>query len=130
MKKLLPLITLAIILFGIQTAFAQTPKRIQFAKGKSSATVKGNTGTNGVYYVVKTGNNQVMTLTLTPTTKVGIKVEHDGANGQEVVLREEKGGTYELTLEEGGDYTIFLGSTNGKSQSFTLTVKIRNFRDI
>jgi hypothetical protein len=46
------------------------------------------------------------------------------------LLREERGGTYEIGLEESGDYTIFLGSTSGASVPFTLTVKIARLADI
>jgi hypothetical protein len=69
-------------------------------------------------------------LTLTPRSGVGIKVETDGTYGHQVLLREERGGTYEVGLEESGDYTIFLGSINGKSAPFTLTVKITKLADI
>jgi hypothetical protein len=114
---------------GIQ-AKAQTAKRIQFAKGKTSATVKGATGIYGTTYIVRAKSGQKLILTLTPTQKVGIKVETDGRFGQTVLLREEKGGSYEVGLEESGDYTIFIGSTEGKSVPFTLTVKITNMTDI
>jgi hypothetical protein len=108
---------------------AQTT-RIQFAKGKSSATVSGKTGTYGVTYIVRARSGQKLILTLTPEANLGIKVETDGRHGQEVLLREEKGGTYEVGLEEGGDYTIFVGSTNSRSVAFTLTVKIGRLTDI
>lgn len=115
--------------YGVQ-ANAQTPIRIQFAKGKSSAVVKGTTGSYGVTYVVRARSGQKMVLNLTPTSKVGIKVETESADGEMVLLREEKGGTYEIGLEENGDYTIFIGSTDNKPVSFTLTVKITKLSDI
>jgi hypothetical protein len=46
------------------------------------------------------------------------------------LLREEKGGTYEVGLEENGNYTIFIGSPNNKSMAFTLTVSIIKLADI
>lgn len=117
-----------LLAFGIKMS-AQTT-RIQFAKGKSSATVSGKTGTYGVTYIVRARSGQKLILTLTPEANLGIKVETDGRYGQEVLLREEKGGTYEVGLEEGGDYTIFVGSTNSRSVAFTLTVKIGRLTDI
>jgi hypothetical protein len=118
-----------VITYG-SVAKAQTTKRIEFAKGKSSATVKGNTGSYGMTYVVRAKSGQMLILTLAPTSKVGIKVETVGRDGNAVLLREEKGGTYEVGLEESGDYTIFIGSTNNKPVPFILTVKIRKLADI
>ncbi len=132
MKNILMLFALFITLIGtgaVQTK-AQTANRIQFAKGKSSATVKSNTGSYGATYVVKARSAQKMIVTLTPTAGVGIKVEGAGADGEMVLLRKTRGGTYEILLEEGGDYTIFIGSTANKPTPFTLTVKITNLTDI
>ena len=63
-------------------------------------------------------------------SKVGINVETTGTDGQMVLLREEKGGFYEIGLEESGDYTIFVGSTNNKPVSFSLSVKITKLADV
>lgn len=132
MKKIvglsLVLMTLAFI-GGIQVK-AQSLKRIQFAKGKTSATVKGSTGAYGATYVVRAKSGQKLILNLTPAQKVGIKVETRGRFGETVLLREERGGSYEVGLEESGDYTIFIGSTDNKPVSFSLTVKITNMTDI
>ena len=46
------------------------------------------------------------------------------------MLREESGGHYEIGLEESGDYTIFVGSTTGKSVQFTLKVGVTRLADI
>lgn len=128
MKKIL---CLAIFVLGIsfaQTAGAQT--RIQFEKGKSSAVVKGSTGSDGIYYTVRARSGQKIVLTLTPVSNVGIKVETEGTDGHEVLLREERGGTYEVGLEADGDYTIFIGSINHRPVAFTLTVKITKLADV
>lgn len=109
---------------------AQTPKRILFAKGKSSAVIKGTTGDYGVTYVIKAKSGQKLVLDLTPASKVGIKVETTGRFGEMVLLREEKGGHYEIGLEESGDYTIFIGPIETGVISFTLTVRIRKLADI
>ena len=130
MKKIFIAFGISIFLLAVQSSAAQDAQRIQFEKGKSSAIVKGTTGEFGVSYVVKARSGQKIVLTLTPVSGVGIKVETEGADGQSVLLREEKGGTYEVGLEESGDYTIFIGSTNGKSKAFTLTVKITKLADI
>src|SRR5215472_14528948 len=113
MKTFFMTLTVGLVLLAFHTASAQTAHRIQFAKGKSAAVVKGTTGSDGVTYVLRAKSGQKLLLTLTPTAKVGIKVETDGTHGHMVLLREERGGTYEIGLEESGDYTIFLGSTSG-----------------
>ncbi len=125
MKKLSLALVFAFILIGIQTISAQTENRIQFPKGKSSKIVKGITGTNGVYYNLGAKAGQKVIITLTPESGIGIKVEK-GAN--EVLLREEKGGTYEIGLDRSGDFSIFLGSINGKSKAYTMTVTITKMK--
>jgi len=129
MKSLL-ILPIAVILFAASTNPAQDAKRIQFAKGKSSATVSGATGAYGNSYVVRAHSGQKIVLKLTPASGVGIKVETVGSDGRQVLLREERGGTYEVGLEESGDYTIFIGSTNGRSANFSLTVSITKMADI
>src|SRR5215204_4771603 len=118
----------ALIFSNGSGANAQTVKRIQFAKGKSSATVRDNTGTTGVYYDLRVKGGQKMVLNLSPAARVGIKVEKDG--GGEVLLREERGGSYVLYFEEGGDISIFVGSLSGKPVAFTLSVSITRITDI
>jgi opacity protein-like surface antigen len=130
MKHLSVLFVAVLVLIAAGSAAAQGEKRIQFAKGKSSTTVVGSTGANGTTYVVRARSGQKLVLTLTPRTGIGIKVEKEGRFGHEVLLREERGGTYEVGLEESGDVTIFLGSTSGRSAAFTLTVKIVKMTDI
>lgn len=130
MKKVFIVFAVSIFLFAVQSAFGQDAQRIQFEKGKSSAVVKGTTGEYGVTYVVRARSGQKIGLTLAPVTGVGIKVETEGPDGHSVLLREEKGGTYEVGLDADGDYTIFVGSTNGRSKAFTLTVKITKMTDI
>lgn len=109
---------------------AQSPVRIQFAKGKSSASVNGSTGKNGITYVIRARSGQMLVLDLTGARKVGIKVETNGRFGEMVLLREERGGHYEIGLEETGDYTIFIGSTSGRSESFSLRVAVRRMTDV
>lgn len=127
-------IIIASLLFVVIATFnlanAQSPTRIQFAKGKNSAVVKGTTGEYGVTYVVRARSGQKIVLDLSPTSKIGIKVETNGRYGQSVLLREESGGHYEVGLEENGDYTIFVGSTTNRPINFTLTVKITKLADI
>jgi hypothetical protein len=131
MRKLQALILL--LTLGIITATpltAQTERRIQFPKGKSSTVIKGMTGTSGVTYVIRARSGQRIVLDLTPSNGVGLKVETVGRYGHQVLLREEAGGHYEVGLEENGDYTIFLGSTDRRSTAFTLKVAITKLSDV
>ena len=130
MLRSILLFGLAVLVIGFVRSSAQEPIRIQFAKGKNSAAVQGSTGTYGKTYVVRARSGQKIVLTVAPRTGVGVKVETNGSYGEQVLLREERGGTYEIGLEESGDYTIFLGSTSGKPAGFTLTVKIVKMTDI
>lgn len=131
MKKIanILLVLVAIAIIG-GNATAQIQKRIQFVKGKSSAVVRGTTGEYGCIYVVRARSGQKLVLDLSPVAKVGIKVEFDGSYGETVLLREEKGGHYEIGLDESGDYTIFVGSINNIPIRFSLTVRISRLTDI
>ncbi len=132
MKKLLNwcLLTAALAVIFCIEIDAQAPKRIQFAKGKSSVTLKGNTGSYGMTYVVRARSGQKLIVDLIPVSRVGIKVETVGRFGEMVLLREEGGGRYEIGLDESGEYTIFVGSIGGKPVPFTLAVEIRRLADI
>ena len=129
-KMILSLMLTAFAFINASASPAQAPKRIQFAKGKSSAVINGTTGSNGVSYIVRAKSGQNLILNLTPAAKVGIKVEMNGRFGETVLLREEKGGTYEIGLEETGDYVIFIGSNDNKSVSFTLNIKTGKLADV
>ena len=120
----------AFICIAASVSSAQTARRIEFEKGRSSATVSSSTGAYGVAYVVRARSGQKIVIDLTPVSNVGVKVETDGTDGHQVLLREERGGHYEVGLEEGGDYTIFIGSKTGRPVSFKLTVKITKLADI
>jgi hypothetical protein len=126
----LSLMAMMFLLIGPGQSIGQTIKRIEFAKGKSSAVVTGTTGEYGVTYVIRARSGQKIVVDLKPVSNVGIKIEGNGSDGEQVLLREEKGGYYEVGLEESGDYTIFIGSLNHRSVSFTLTVKITKLADI
>jgi hypothetical protein len=129
-KTVLTLIALSFVFICAGLSIGQTPKRIEFAKGKSSTVVKGSTGSSGVSYVVRARSGQKLVLDLSPVSNIGIKVETTGADGDMVLLREEKGGVYEIGLEASGDYTIFIGSIDHRPVSFSLGIKITKLADI
>lgn len=132
MTKMISLMSMSLmfVLVCKAPASGQGVKRIQFEKGKSSAFVKGTTGEYGVTYVIRARSGQKLELDLSPAPKVGIKVETNGRFGEMVLLREEIGGHYEIALEETGDYTIVIGSLNGRPLAFTLSVRLKKLTDI
>ena len=131
MKNLKPLISILVIALLVAGPLnAQTVRRIQFPKGKSSTVVKAVTGASGITYLLRARSGQKIVLDLSPKKGVGIKVETNGRYGQMVLLREEIGGRYEIGLEETGDYTIFIGSTSGTSDPFVLKVGVTRLSDV
>ena len=111
-------------------ANAQVPKRIQFKKGRSSAVVKGTVTKYGASFVLRAASGQKLILDVSPVSGVGIKVETIGRYGEMVLLRTERGGRYEVGLEEAGDYTIVIGPLGNNPVTFTLTVQVKQLADI
>lgn len=132
MKKIIlsAVMLIAVSFACVAEAEAQQPKRINFAKGKNSIVIKAMTGPFGTTYVLRAKAGRKLILTLTPASVLGIKVETVGRFGEMVLLREESGGTYEVGLEETGDYTIFIGPLGRNPVTFTLRIKITKLTDI
>jgi len=126
-KKVLITIGLGIFLFSVQTAFAQAPQRIQFAKGMNLAVLKGKTRSQGVAYIVKAKAGQKMILNLVPASNITISVQTTLKSEEEgnVLLDGQAGGDYELELPDTCDYKIIIGSDSDQPVPFTLTVEIR-----
>lgn len=127
-KSLILMVTVGMI--AASPLNSQTERRIQFPKGKSSTVVRGSTGTSGVTYVLRARSGQKIVLDISPAAGLGVKVETDGRYGQMVLVREERGGHYEVGLEESGDYTIFVGSTSGRPVSFVMKVGVTKLADV
>lgn len=108
---------------------AQETKRIQFAKGKSSATLTGTLKANNqIYYEVGVRKGQKLTVTFKSNAgnNAGITVFAPNPDGEEKLLWGADGAgnnTYEFELEYNGDYGIQVGST--RACNYTLTVSIR-----
>lgn len=111
-------------------ARGQQPTRIRFAKGANSAVIKATTGPAGTSYVLRARAGQKLVVNVTPATAVGIKVETVGRYGEMVLLRETRGGKYEIGLEETGDYTIFVGPLGRNPVTFTLSITVTRMTDI
>lgn len=124
------LLMIAVGMIAASPLNAQSERRIQFPKGKSSTVVRGSTGSSGVTYVLRARSGQKIVLDISPAAGLGVKVETNGRYGQMVLLREERGGHYEVALEESGDYTIFVGSTSGRPVSFIMKVGVTKLADV
>lgn len=111
-------------------ASGQQPIRIRFTKGASRAEIKATTGPFGTSYVVRARAGQKLIVDVTPVSAVGVKVETVGRYGEMVLLRELRGGRYEIGLEETGDYTIFIGPLGRNPVTYTLKVQIGKLADI
>jgi hypothetical protein len=133
MKKLI--LVFAFLLFGFFNAFAQggkaEPNRIQFAKGKSSATVSGKIyGDLQAEYVFTANEGQTVNLKITSVPKgkfTAFKVLN--AYGEPEFISEfDSNYEYVFTAPYSGDYLIwvhFKPAGNVKSAKYFLTLGIK-----
>lgn len=127
-KKIAGSILISILLFS-QVVFTQTTKRIQFAKGQSSATVTGTHESDGqTFYKVGAKKGQKLTVVFKSNVgkNAGIVIFAPDPDGEHKLIWGEDGlgsKSMEFDLDFTGDYEIEVGST--RRCSYTLTVKIR-----
>jgi hypothetical protein len=101
---------LMIVLMTYSDSFADI--RIRFARGSTSATLRGSVGTNGsVCYVA--GARRGQTLSATLSSRNGRVVFSDGGET-----------SYSQYLERNGDHS-FCVNNDGRSTTFSLTVSIQ-----
>jgi hypothetical protein len=113
--------------------FAQSDivkRPVQFAKGKSGATIKGSvTGDETVDYTLRAAAGQTMTVKLSSASAVYHNVLPPGSTGEALFVGSRDGSRSTTTLPASGDYTIRLyqmghASSSGKRSNFTLDVAI------
>ncbi len=104
-------LTLALILFSSDST-AQT--RINFRRGRSSATVGGSIGANGGYreYVLRGSPGQVMSIRIS-----------SGNGAVTANAGRASGRNFSLSMS-GGDHSI-TAYNSGRATRFTMTVAIR-----
>lgn len=104
-------LSLILILSG---ADLMAQRRINFRRGRSSATVSGKIGANGyLEYVLEGRAGQVMSIRIT------------SGNGAVVVnAGTASGKNFSLNMT-GGDHTLSIVNTGNSKTSYTLTVSIR-----
>jgi len=114
-------------------SFAQSDivkRPVQFAKGKSAATIKGSvTGNETVDYTLRATAGQTMTVKLSGASAVYHNVLPPGSTGEALFVGSRDGNRSSTALPATGEYTIRLyqmvhASSSGKRSNFTLDVAI------
>lgn len=134
MKKIL---AIGFLFFGIVLAAnaeikAQTVKRVRFAKGATSATVKGTiTGYKYIDYKIGIRAGQVLSLELSPQNKAELVIfMPKGENMPDAAGI--SGGT--MQIDETGDYTVRVlmprafARRKGAVVNFSLKCEIKNMQ--
>ena len=112
-RTILKVVALLLVLV-VSSADVLAQKRIRFARGKSSATVRGPIGPNGyTEYVIDGRAGQVMTIEIT-SGNGAVVVNAGSASGKSFSL--------EMT---GGDHLLSVVNTGRRATNYTLTVSIR-----
>lgn len=114
MKKTgLQVMALALMLV-LSSADLMAQRRINFRRGRSSATVSGRIGGNGYQeYVLRGRAGQVMSINIT------------SGNGSVVVNAGTASGKNFSLEMSGGDHLLSIVNTGGRATGYTLTVSIR-----
>ncbi|HEX3102431.1 MAG TPA: hypothetical protein VHQ01_11590 [Pyrinomonadaceae bacterium] len=127
-KKIVGSVLISTLLFS-QAVFTQTAKRIQFAKGQSSATVTGTlkSDSQAIYKIgAKKGQKLTVDFKSNVGKNAGITIFAPDPDGENKLIWGEDGlgsKSMEFDLNFTGDYEIEVGST--RRCSYTLIVKIR-----
>lgn len=112
-------IALAIAVFAVQNV-----TRINFAKGKSSATVSGSVGDSGMKdYILHGKKGQELSATLTSACESVQIIVIDNGTGN--VISEEPTTEYADELPGTDDYIVRVQNSNSASCKFTLKVGIK-----
>lgn len=118
LQKITAVLAIGLILFAANISFAQTAKRIEFANGASSATVKG---AGNQSYALRVGAGQKIKLRLVSTDNTAT---FDCLDAEGSDLSEGSDGrTLEMTAGTAGDYSIHVQAAKGAP--FTLTVVVK-----
>jgi hypothetical protein len=103
---------------------------VQFAKGKSRATIKGSvTGNQTVDYTLRAAAGQTMTVKLSGRSTVYHNVLPPGSTGEALFVGSRDGDNSSTMLPASGEYTIRVyqmgqAKSSGQRSNFTLEVAI------
>jgi hypothetical protein len=134
MKKLLVCLLASALLVGTAITSAEAvTKQIQFAKGKSSASVSGKiTGNEDIDYVIRAGTGQTLTVDFKASKGAAyFNVLPPGSTGEAIFVgsSDVDGKHFKGALPSDGDYILrvyLMGGAkdSGKPVNFTLKVAI------
>jgi hypothetical protein len=123
--------TLVAVLTLTVAAVAQAPihtQKVQFAKGTSSATLKGTMkGDNTYDYVVRAAASQTMTVTMTTSNKSAYFNVNPPGEDAAIFIGSTSGDRFEGKLTASGDYTIrvyLMRNAARRNESANYTLKI------
>jgi hypothetical protein len=119
--------------FAIPHAYAQSggkaePLRVQFQRGRSSATIAGKLrGDQQAEYVAGAKKDQKLTINLYSRPPGSITVKVKTPDGADLELKPDSKQQWSATLPGDGDYLLWVVRSSGKpgTSLYTLTVTIR-----
>lgn len=132
MRSFLSCLFAALALAAAPT-FAQpdiVKRPVQFAKGKSGATIKGSiTGDQTLDYTLRAAAGQTMTVKLSGGSSVNFNVMPPGSTGEALFVGSRDGNRSTTMLPASGEYTVRIyqmgnAASSGKRSNFTLAVAI------
>jgi hypothetical protein len=122
------------VVFGTAAAAAQPPaprqERVTFARGASSATIKGKvTGDETVDYVVRAGAGQTITVSLKPSSPSNYFNVLPPDSADVAMYAGQTGDDYTSMLPADGDYKVRVylvraAARRNASSTFTLTIGV------
>jgi hypothetical protein len=124
---------LAVLTLAAVPSFAQpdiVKHPVQFAKGKSSATLKGSlTGNQTVDYTLRAAAGQMMTVNLSGGSSVNFNLLPPGSTGEALFVGSRDGTRSTTQLPASGEYTIRVyqmghAKSSGQRSSFRLDVAV------
>lgn len=128
MRKINWKIILTTVLLSASLIFGQTEqtKRIKFAKGKSSATVKDSVLRDEIhYYLVKIGKGQKMTVKITSIEKnASFRILKPSGEYVQGAGEMDDPKNWSGDVTESGDYKIEVGADRGNA-TYRLTVSVK-----
>lgn len=108
---------------------AEAAKAIQFAKGKTSASVSGKVqGSNDVDHVIRASAGQTMTVDFKASKGAAyFNVLPPGSTGEAIFIGSNEGNNFKAVLPSDGDYIIrvyLMGGAKDSDKPVTYTLKV------
>lgn len=118
------LLAAALMLPAVVVCEAQSPaRRVSFARGKSSATVSDGVPPGHVNsYVLHIRKGQKVSARVTSAND---RVDLDGDNIGAGQFEESGATTFNVTVDETGDYHVYVRNRGKAATRFTLTITVR-----